>query len=51
MSSLRLAKAGYGSMGDMLNTPIDEFMLMLHYEKFLGDYERAWQHLNIKKPD
>lgn len=43
---IRLARAGYGDPEKILETRVDIVVAMLMYEKFRGDYERAYYYLN-----
>lgn len=49
--ALRLAKAGYmgGDPTQVMRSPVDTVVAMLHYENFLGDYERTWVQMNRKE--
>jgi hypothetical protein len=43
---IRLARAGYGSPEELLNTRADIVIAMILYEKFVDDYQRAYYELN-----
>lgn len=49
--ALRLAKAGYmgGDPQRVSGAPVDVVVSMLHYESFLGEYERTWVQMNRKE--
>jgi len=43
---IRLARSGYGNPEEILKMRVDIVVTMLMYEKFRGDYERAYYYLN-----
>lgn len=49
MILLKLVKSGYGSVPQILETPTDIVVGMLHYESFVADYERQFYEINKPK--
>jgi len=43
---IRLARNGYGNPEEILEMRVDIVVAMLMYEKFRGDYEKAYSYLN-----
>ena len=36
--AVRLSKEGFGAPGEILRTPVNEVLAMLHYSNFSADY-------------
>ena len=51
LNALRLSKAGYGSVEEILNMPVDIVLDILSYETFLSEFEVACYELNKKEGD
>ena len=46
MAALRLSKAGYGKVEDILAMRCDLVIAALEYEKFIQDYEMQFMEIN-----
>jgi hypothetical protein len=46
LCALRLSKAGYGKVSEILETDADIVVDMLNYEGFLTDYEKVFMDIN-----
>lgn len=45
---MKLTKSGYGSITEIKNLDSQTFMDLIHYEKYLDDYQEAVRELNKK---
>lgn len=46
----RLAKSGYGTVEQIMESDVRAVMAMVHYEAFVSDYEEEFLHLNKENP-
>lgn len=49
LTAVKLSRSGYGSPEEILNMRSDTVMMMLQYEKFRSDFERAYYKMNTPK--
>lgn len=45
---MRLSKQGYGDIVTIKNLDVATFLNLMHYEKYLDDYQRVFRDLNKK---
>lgn len=46
--TMELAGKGYGSYNEIKELSIDKFMNLIHYERYLNEYQRVFRELNKK---
>ena len=46
--TIKLSKEGYGSIEDVRNLNIKTFFNLIHYERYLNEYNQAFRTLNKK---
>jgi hypothetical protein len=44
--AVKLARAGYGTPGQILDEPLENVLTMLEYEKFIPEYEERFMEMN-----
>ncbi len=48
--ALRLAKDGFGTAAEILETPAPLVLAMLNYSSFLVDYQETYAEINRENP-